>query len=207
MNDKYEAPDSKQWDAAREVWAQVGITIPERPKEESHHYLANLLLVVVNFEMAKLVSERDRDSDLSFDDLANRSQDLKNRLSKIDDIALARLDVASSSEVEPFLAVIKDKLIDLEKILRNAKSPRIPRKKKHEHNDFLVVLLANHYEQTTGLIASVTTDPIKDERKGPFVDFVACFSELFLPDETLDLNGRAIQRALKARRDNPDPLG
>ena len=119
MNDKYEAPDSKQWDAAREVWAQVGITIPERPKEESHHYLANLQLVVVNFEMAKLVSERDRDSYLSFDDLANRSQDLKNRLSKIEDVALARLDVASSSEVEPFLAAINDKLIDLEKILHS----------------------------------------------------------------------------------------
>ena len=60
MSDEYEAPDSKQWNAAREVWAMAGITVPEQPEENLHHYLADLQRVVVNFETAKSVSERDR---------------------------------------------------------------------------------------------------------------------------------------------------
>ena len=57
MSDDYESPDSKQWDAAREVWALVGITVSERPEEDSHHYLGALRCVVASFKEAKSVSK------------------------------------------------------------------------------------------------------------------------------------------------------
>ena len=48
------------------------------------------------------------------------------------------------------------------------------------------------------------TNPVTDNREGPFVDFVLSFAEHFLPDEIKALNPRAIQRALKMRKDNPE---
>jgi hypothetical protein len=207
MSNEYEAPDSKQWNVTREVWALAGISVPEQPKENLHHYFADLQRVAVNFEMAKSVSERDRSSDLSFQDLALRCRDFNDTLSNIDEIAFARLAGASPVPANQVLSEIMANLSILEAASRNTKSPRIPHKKKHEHNNFLTVALADVYESVSKKNASVTTDPITDERKGPFVNFVMRFAEHFLPDESLDLNGRAIQRALKTRRDNPDPLG
>ena len=198
--------DTDAWKAAQEIWGKAGEVVPEEPDQTSRHYLANLQRVVVNFEMAKSVSDRDRNNDLSFDDLANQCRDLIDKLSDIDDIAFARLARALSVPADQDLAQTIETLFILETALRNTKSPRIPHKKQHEHDNFLVVLLAKLYEQTTDRKASVTTDPITNERKGPFVDFVTCFADHFLPEQCSNLNARAIQRVLKAQRDNPDPL-
>ena len=94
----------------------------------------------------------------------------------------------------------------LETTCRDAKTPGIPRKRKHEHNEFLIVLLANLYQQKMGQNASVTTNPITDRREGKFVEFVMGFVKYFVRDQLDTMNGRAIQRALKVQRDNPDPL-
>lgn len=207
MSDDYESPDSKQWDAAREVWALVGITVSERPEEDSHHYLGALRRVVASFKEARSVSKLDRERDWSFVDLADRCSDLNDVLSEVDDVAFARIARASPTYADQLLPETIVNLELLEAALRITTSPKVPRKKHHEHNNFLTVALADVYESISKKNASVTTDPITDERKGPFVDFVVRFAEHFLPDESLDLNGRAIQRALKTRRDNPDPLG
>ena len=206
MSDEYEAPDRKQWNAVCEVWALAGITVPEQPEESLHHYLADLQRVVVNFEMAKSVSERDRDSDLSFEDLAHRCLDLNVTLSDIDEIAFARLAGASPVPADQVLAETMVNLSILGAALRNTKSPRIPRKKKHEHTYFLIALLADVYKQTTDRMASVTNDPITNERKGLFVGFVMGFATHFLPEQASILNARAIERGLEAQRKNPDPL-
>jgi hypothetical protein len=65
-------------------------------------------------------------------------------------------------------------------------------------------VLADIFERNTDRKASVTTNPVTDNRQGPFVDFVMTFAEHFLPDEVKALNPRAIQRALKIRKDNPE---
>ena len=207
MSDEYEAPDSKQWNAAREVWALAGITVPERPEEESHHYLGELQRVVASFNEAKSVSKLDRERDWSFDDLADRCSDLNDVLSEVDHVAFARIAGASPTPAGQLLPETIVNLELLEAALRNTISPKVPRKTQHEHNNFLTVALADVYESVSKQNASVTTNPITDERKGPFVNFVMRFAEHFLLDEYLDLNGRAIQRTLKTRRDNPDPLG
>ena len=94
----------------------------------------------------------------------------------------------------------------LETALRSVNFPHIPHKKKYEHTYFLIALLADVYKQTTGRKASVTKDPVTDERKGSFVEFVMCFADHFLSDQSSILNARAIDRGLEARRKNPDPL-
>ena len=92
----------------------------------------------------------------------------------------------------------------LEAAVKHAQTPLIPRRKPHEHNNFLVVVLADIFDRSTDRKASVTTNPVTDNREGPFVDFVMSFAEHFLPDEVKALNPRAIQRALKMRKDNPE---
>ena len=138
MSDEYEAPDSKQWNAARKVWALAGITVPERPEENLHHYLTDLQRVVLNFKTAKSVPERDRNSGLSFDDLANRCRDLNDALSDIDETASARLAGASPAPADQLLAETIAIFFILETALRSANSPHIPHKEKHEHTYFLI---------------------------------------------------------------------
>jgi hypothetical protein len=206
MVDEHSLIEFKEWEAAREIWGKAGKDVPESPDKSSLHFLADLQRVVVNFEMSKSVSERDRDSDLSFEDLADRCRDLNYTFSEIDEIAFARLAGASPVRVDQTLAETTANLSILEAALRHTKTPRIPRKKKHEHSYYLIAFLADIYEPTTGRKASVTKDPITDERKGSFIDFAMCFAKHFLPEQSSILNARAIERGLETRRRNPDPL-
>jgi hypothetical protein len=134
MSDEYEAPDSKQWNAAREVWAMAGITVPEQLEESLHHYLADLQRVVASFNEAKSVSKLDRERDWSFDDLADRCSDLNDVLSEVDHVAFARIAGASPTPAGQLLPETIVNLELLEAALRNTISPKVPRITQHEHN-------------------------------------------------------------------------
>ena len=83
--------------------------------------------------------------------------------------------------------------------------PTLPRKKKQEHNNFLVSILADIYERHTSKRASVYTNRTNNKRVGRFVEFVNAFNTQFLSGEITDLNARAIQRALTSKADSPPP--
>ena len=198
--------DPESWQITREIWAAAGKTIPETPDKDTLHFHADLKRVLANFEAAKAVSERDRNNELSFNDLADHYRELYQTLYGLDEIAFMRLAGSSTVDAEHVLTNTMSNLSILETACRGAKTPGIPRKRKHEHNEFLIVLLANLYQQKMGQNASVTTNPITDRREGKFVEFVMGFVKHFVPDQLDTMNGRAIQRALKVQRDNPDPL-
>jgi hypothetical protein len=224
-----EAPIDEDWKLARKIWACGGVALPEELSIDHTHYLTDLRRAAAIISSAKSVAETDRDRDQSFDELAEQCQSLYQAISSLDDVALAR--IAGGSPV-PFMALTREALTSLdllEAALRNALSPLVPRKKPQEHNDFLVVVLAGVYERNTERKASVTTNPVTGQREGGFVGFVMAFTEAYFPalipsgDEKKDrkkqtgkkqdskkdaprikLSPRAIQRALRTRRDTAD---
>ena len=198
--------DPEAWQITREIWAAAGKTIPETPDKDTLHFHADLKRVLANFEAAKAVSERDRNNELSFNDLADHCRELYQTLYGLDEIAFMRLAGSSTVDAEQVLTNTMSNLSILETACRGAKTPGIPRKRKHEHNEFFIILLANLYQQKMVQNASGTTNPITDRREGKFVEFVMGFVKHFVPDQLDTMNGRAIQRALKVQRDNPDPL-
>lgn len=199
-------PAEPDWSTARIVWSAAGIDLPEAMEQSDQNYLSRLNRVAAIFHNAKTVTEDDRSRHRSLSDIAEQCRDLFETLIEIDDTALVRIAGVSSVPVDQLLQDAVSSLSLLEQAMLNANQPTVPRKKPNEHNDFLVVLLAKEYEQVADKPASVTTNPITNEREGPFVSFVFAFVEHFLPGHSPIPTGRAIQRALKVRRDNPDPM-
>ena len=196
--------EAPAWESARTVWSAGGVDLPATMNSNNAHFLADLKGAAANFNSAKTVSDMDRERDWSFDELADRCRDLSDALSRMDTVASARIAGASPVSFTPLVGETIANLDVLEAAVKHAQTPLIPRRKPHEHNNFLVVVLADIFERSTDRKASVTTNPVTDNREGPFVDFVMSFAEHFLPDEVKALNPRAIQRALKMRKDNPE---
>ena len=196
--------EAPAWESARTVWSAGGVDLPATMNSSNAHFLADLKRAAANFRSAKAVSDMDRERDWSFDELADRCRDLSDALSRMDTVASARIAGASPVSFTPLVGETIANLDVLEAAVKHAQAPLIPRRKPHEHNNFLVVVLAGIFERSTDRKASVTTNPVTDNREGPFVDFVMSFAEHFLPDEVKALNPRAIQRALKMRKDNPE---
>ena len=196
--------EAPAWESARTVWSAGGVDLPATMNSNNAHFLADLKGAAANFRFAKSVSDMDRERDWSFDELADRCRDLSDALSRMDTVASARIAGASPVSFTPLVGETIANLDVLEAAVKHAQTPLIPRRKPHEHNNFLVVVLADIFERNTDRKASVTTNPVTDNREGPFVDFVMSFAEHFLPDEVKALNPRAIQRALKMRKDNPE---
>ena len=203
--DENTAPvEAPAWESTRTVWSAGGVDLPATINSNNAHFLADLKGAAANFRSAKTVSDMDRERDWSFDELADRCRDLSDALSRMDTVASARIAGASPVSFTPLVGETIANLDVLEAAVKHAQAPLIPRRKPHEHNNFLVVVLADIFERSTDRKASVTTNPVTDNREGPFVDFVMSFAEHFLPDEVKALNPRAIQRALKMRKDNPE---
>ena len=196
--------EAPAWESARTVWSAGGVDLPATMNSNNAHFLADLKGAAANFRSAKTVSDMDRERDWSFDELADRCRDLSDALSRMDTVASARIAGASPVSFTPLVGETIANLDVLEAAVKHAQTPLVPRRKPHEHNNFLVVVLADIFERNTDRKASVTTNPVTDNREGPFVDFVMSFAEHFLPDEVKALNPRAIQRALKMRKDNPE---
>ena len=196
--------EAPAWESTRTVWSAGGVDLPATMNSNNAHFLADLKRAAANFRSAKTVSDMDRERDWSFDELADRCRDLSDALSRMDTVASARIAGASPVSFTPLVGETIANLDVLEAAVKHAQTPLIPRRKPHEHNNFLVVVLADIFERSTDRKASVTTNPVTDNREGPFVDFVMSFAEHFLPDEVKALNPRAIQRALKMRKDNPE---
>ena len=196
--------EAPAWESTRTVWSAGGVDLPATMNSNNAHFLADLKRAAANFRSAKTVSDMDRERDWSFDELADRCRDLSDALSRMDTVASARIAGASPVSFTPLVGETIANLDVLEAAVKHAQTPLIPRRKPHEHNNFLVVVLADIFERSTDRKASVTTNPVTDNRGGPFVDFVMSFAEHFLPDEVKALNPRAIQRALKMRKDNPE---
>jgi len=196
--------EAPAWESTRTVWSAGGVDLPATMNRNNAHFLADLKGAAANFRSAKTVSDMDRERDWSFDELADRCRDLSDALSRMDTVASARIAGASPVSFTPLVGETIANLDVLEAAVKHAQTPLIPRRKPHEHKNFLVVVLADIFERNTDRKASVTTNPVTDNREGPFVDFVMSFAEHFLPDEVKALNPRAIQRALKMRKDNPE---
>ncbi len=206
-----EGPD---WESARTIWFAGGVDLPKQINSDNAHYLTDLRRAAANFVSAKFVTELDRKRDWSFEKLADHCRGLSDDLSKIDDVAFSRIAGASPVSLTPLLGETTANLDLLESAFRHALVPIVPHKKPQEHNNFLVVVLANIYERNTDHKASVTTNPVTDEREGLFVNFVMSYTKHFFPDlmpssdkkkdKKGKLNPRFIQQALKARRDNPE---
>lgn len=203
--DENTAPvEAPAWESTRTVWSAGGVDLSATMNSSNAHFLADLKGAAANFRSAKTVSDTDRERDWSFDELADRCRDLSDALSRMDTVASARIAGASPVSFTPLVGETIANLDVLEAAVKHAQTPLIPRRKPHEHNNFLVVVLADIFGRNTDRKASVTTNPVTDNREGPFVDFVMSFAEHFLPDEVKALNPRAIQRALKMRKDNPE---
>ena len=203
--DENTAPvEAPAWESARTVWSAGGVDLPATMNSNNAHFLADLKRAAANFRSAKTLSDANRERNWSFDELADRCRDLSDALSRMDTVASARIAGASPVSFTPLVGETIANLDVLEAAVKHAQAPLIPRRKPHEHNNFLVVVLADIFERSTDRKASVTTNPVTDNREGPFVDFVMSFAEHFLPDEVKALNPRAIQRALKMRKDNPE---
>ena len=196
--------EAPAWENTRTVWSAGGVDLPATMNSNNAHFLADLKGAAANFRSAKTVSDMDRERDWSFDELADRCRDLSDALSRMDTVASARIAGASPVSFTPLVGETIANLDVLEAAVKHAQTPLISRRKPHEHNNFLVGVLAGIFDRNTDRKASVTTNPVTDNREGPFVDFVMTFAEHFLPDEVKALNPRAIQRALKMRKDNPD---
>ena len=166
--------EAPAWESTRTVWSAGGVDLPATINSNTAHFLAD------------------------------RCRDLSDALSRMDTVASARIAGASPVSFTPLVGETIANLDVLEAAVKHAQTPLIPRRRPHEHNNFLVVVLADIFERSTDRKASVTTNPVTDNREGPFVDFVMSFAEHFLPDEVKALNPRAIQRALKMRKDNPE---
>ena len=196
--------DDPNWETARTIWSAGGVYLPYKKTKAASHYLTDLMRAAAIFSSAKIVSELDHGRTWSFEELANRCRDLSKSLSDIDSVAYSRIAGASPVSLKYLLGESIANLDHLESALKNALAPLIPYKKPHEHNYFLVVILANIYELSAERKATVTTNPVTDEREGFFVAFVMSFVENFLPGQVPSMNPRAIQTALKQRRDNPE---
>jgi hypothetical protein len=207
MAHEKENSDIEAWKMSRRVWEAAGIELPIRPNEASRSCMHELQRVARIFMSAKAVAEADRARPNAYlPDLADQCVELATALSEIDEISYARIAGASPTPANHLLAHTISNLHLLEAAFRNTHEPAVPHKKTHEHNNFLVSLLADAFEQEAGRKPSITTDPVTNERKGSFVDFVHTFISGFLPNHVPVPNGKAIERALKSRRDNPDPL-
>ena len=201
------------WKKARIIWSAGGKVLPEKMSNQYKHYLTDLEHALANLNSARIVSNIDRERDWSFQEIAVQCRDisvhcrkLSEDLSKIDDIAFSRIAGASTVPFPQLLGQTIVHLDLLETALRNAQIPRIPHKKPQEHNYFLIIELADIYSRNLNRKATVTTNPTTDEREGQFVKFVMSFAQNLLPGATKKLNPRAILRAIKAQKDNPDPM-
>jgi hypothetical protein len=196
----------QSWEHVRTVWSEAGIDLPKTPDEVTVLYLSDLKVVVGTYRAAKSVSETDRNRTWSANDLADQCRDLAQALYQVDGVMFSRAAGSSLSPVAQILPETISNLHGLESAFRNAPTPRIPRKKKHEHNNFLISLLADVYERRTCKAATTTTDNYNEIITGPFVQFVFCFVELFLGGEVEHLTPRVIKDALTMRRKIPDPM-
>jgi hypothetical protein len=190
------------WKAARAVWACAGVDLPKSKSKGKSPYLKNLENAAAAIREATAVTDTDNARDWSPKQIADQCQSLSDSMSRIDDTAYARIEGPASISVSELVAETIINLDQLETAFRNARVLRKPRKKKQAHNNFLVDVMANLFEEEIGRAASVTTDPVTDERKGPFVEFVISFADHFLSGDTKNLNGRAIHDCRTARRAN-----
>ena len=193
------------WEQARSVWSAGGKELPTTPDNDDLHFLTVLKVAAGTYRAAKEVTEADRNRDWTPDQVADQCDALARALYQPDDTMLARLSGASHAPTQSIILETITNLHILESAFRNAKMPTLPRKKQHEHNNFLVSILADLYERHTGKRASVYSDRINNERVGLFVEFVEAFNTQFLSGEISDLNARAIQRALQTKAKNPPP--
>ena len=209
MADKRDTDE--EWNIARQIWAAGGVKIPEFPDEGTLHYLTDLKRAAVTFLLATSVTETDRQRTWSPERVATHCRDLTGSLSQIDDLFFSRMAGASRVPITTRVAdrdLVAETVLNLailESALVNAREPKKPRYRKHVHNDFLVVILADIYENEPGRSAGVTKDWDTNERCSVFFDFVVSFAENFLPEHAATLNIRAVERALNTRRDHPEP--
>lgn len=193
------------WKKARLVWAATGKDLPGKPGKNDLHYLAELKAAAGSYLSAKEITLADREREWTPDQVANQCEALAQVLYQLDDAMFARLAGASLAPTQSIIPKTIANLHTLEAAYRNAQMPTLPHKRKQEHNDFLVIILAEIYERHTHKRASVYTERTSNERVGPFVEFVEVFCKKFLSGEITDLNARAIQRALKRRADSNPP--
>lgn len=193
------------WEQARSVWSAGGKQLPKTLDNDDLRFLTALEVAAGTYRAAKKVTESDRNRDWTPDQVADQCDALARALYQLDDTIFARLAGASRAPIQSIIPETIANLHLLESAFRNAKMPTLPRKKKQEHNNFLVSILADIYERHTGKRASVYSNRTSNKRVGLFVEFVAAFNAQFLSGEISNLNARAIQRALQTRAKNPPP--
>ena len=142
--------EAPAWESARTVWSAGGVDLPATMNSNNAHFLADLKRAAANFRFAKTVSDMDRERDWSFDELADRCRDLSDALSRMDTVASARIAGASPVSFTPLVGETIANLDVLEAAVKHAQTPLIPRRKPHEHNNFLVVVLADIFERNRG---------------------------------------------------------
>ncbi len=198
-----------EWDDTRAIWAAGKVDIPTRRDDDCIHLLSDLKLAAGMFAEVTRIAVADREREWSPDDGARLCRQLLDILCQIDDTAFSRMVRASNVALDPLVAQTISNLVHLESALKNSPKPPKARKRKHEIDDFLIIRLADIFRRETGRRPSVTTEWDTSERRGDFVDFVMEFTRRMLPEHSLQINGRIIQRALKRGRnwDDPDSLG
>lgn len=198
-----------EWDDARAIWAAGKVDIPARQDDDCIHLLSDLKLAAGIFAEVKRVTVADQERKWSPDDGGRLCGQLLEILCQIDDTAFIRMARASNVALDPLVAQTISNLVHLKSLLKKVPKPPKARKRKHEIDDFLIIRLADIFRRETGRRPSVTTEWDTSERRGDFVDFVMEFTRRMLPEHSLQINGRVIQRALKRGRnwDDPDSLG
>ena len=207
MSDKGNHSPKQQpdWEQACLVWATGGKKLPGTPGENDFRLLADLKAAAGSYRSAKEITDADRTREWTPDQVADQCEALARMLYQLDDAMFARIAGASHASIQSIVPETISNLYTLDSAFRNARMPTLPRKKKQEHNNFLVSILANIYERHTGKRATVYTNRKNNKRVGPFVEFVDAFNKYFLSGDISNLNARAIQRALTKRADSPRP--
>lgn len=194
--DPIENPD---WESARTIWSVGGVKLPKQMSSNNSRYLADLKLVAAMVLAADTVNRADRSRRKRPTKLADQCRSLSSALSHIEDPTLARMAGGTTLDIAQVLNETVANLLLLEALLGNTAEPTIPRKRKHDLNDMVILRLANIFDLGAEANASVTKHWEESTRSGPFVNFVLKFYELMLPDFASGVSGRSIQASLEKR--------
>ena len=198
-------PLASNWRSSRAVWSTIDIELSETPDEKYRSHVEALRQVHHSYQAMKdsLASARAVSVDLN--ELADRCRDLSDDLTGLDPLSSSRLAGATRQSLDNLLTDALSTLTQLELGLRTANVPTLPNKKPNEHLNFLVERLADLLEQYSNKPPMVYSNRVTNERVGTIIGFVEAFNEHFLDGEITNMNPRAIQRALQARKKNPPP--
>jgi hypothetical protein len=193
----------KDWRLARAVWSTIDIELPETPNERYRSHVDALRQAHVSYRAMKVSLTAARAVSVDLSELADRCGELCDDLTGLDPLSSSRLAGATRQSLHNLLTDALSTLTQLEMGLRTANVPTLPNKKPNEHLNFLVERLADLFEQYSHKPPTIYSNRVNNERVGKIVGFVKAFNKHFLDGEITNMNPRAIQRVLQARKKNP----